>query len=105
MTRIIQVLDPKDLAENDVVTFDFSGMTEVGETLDSTPSVVCEVYTGTDPSPSSVLSGLPQVAGLTVLQKITGGVLGAQYHLRCVSTFSPTNRILALACVIPVIRL
>ena len=63
MPRIVKTLDTKDPSEGDVITFDFSLSMPTGSSIVGTPAVICEVAFGTDPSPSSVLSGVPSVSG------------------------------------------
>ena len=71
----------KDPAEIITVTFDFSALA----TAVSNPVISCTVFGSVaDPSASAMLSGSPQISGTSVLQRITGGISGATYKLRCV---------------------
>ena len=103
MTRQSTRLDPKDIGDTDVVTFDFTAMLNTGESLALAP-ITSEVYAGTDASPASLLSGAPQIQGLMVLQTITAGVVGVEYLLRCSATTS-AGRVLVQSALINVIRI
>ena len=67
--------------------FDFISALAVGETL-VTATVVATVYSGVDPAPAAILSGAPTISGTTVLQSVTGGVVGCIYGLTCTVTTS-----------------
>lgn len=62
-------------------------MLGAGETI-STQSVAASVYSGTDASPSSIISGSASASGAVVSQKITAGVVGVLYELACTITTS-----------------
>lgn len=81
------ILDPKLLGETKTETFDFTSSLAIGETI-STQSVVASTYSGTDASPSSIISGSASSSGAIVSQKVTGGVLGVMYELLCTITTS-----------------
>lgn len=71
-------------------SFDFSDELAVGETI-ATQVVTATVYSGTDASPSSLISGAASASGAVVSQKITTvgvGVLGTIYELLCSITTS-----------------
>ena len=71
----------KDPSEIITVTFDFSALA----TAASNPVITCVVFGSiADPSASAMLTGSPQVNGTSILQRISGGVSGATYKLRCV---------------------
>lgn len=108
------VLDPLDVAEDDVITFDFSSKAAAGETsITSIVELSCGVYDGIDPAPANLLYGASQTTGMQVLQGIVGalafantpgGLQDVQYHIRCVAKMnSGHNR--TLACLLPVVRL
>lgn len=80
-------LAPKLVGETKAYTFDFSSQLGVGVTL-SSPTVTATVYSGTDSSPSSIVSGSASAAGAVVTQKITAGTLGVIYELLCQVTTS-----------------
>lgn len=74
-------------------TFDFSGLLAVGETI-STQSVAAGVYSGTDATPSAIISGAASASGAVVTQKITGGTVGVIYELTCTITTSTGETLL-----------
>lgn len=80
-------LPSKYAAETKLYAFDFSSLLAVGETL-STASVAASVYSGTDASPSSLISGSASIASAIVSQKITAGTAGVIYELACTVTTS-----------------
>jgi hypothetical protein len=75
----IQEFGPIEVGEIKAVRFDFS--TETAAVL-SAPTVSVTVLSGTDPSPSSVLSGPATIVGLEIVQKITALVGGVTYRIR-----------------------
>lgn len=85
-------LSPKDPQEVITVTFDFSAL---AASVSSPTVTVSRVAGNADASPSSMLSGSPQVSGAQVLQKITGGINGTTYDLKCLATL-PDGSIEAL---------
>jgi hypothetical protein len=46
------------------------------------------VFSGTDASPSAIVSGSTTISGTTVTQKITAGVTGVIYDVLCTVTTS-----------------
>lgn len=75
----------KDPDESVIVEFDFEGE------LDSVASAVVEATVhsgGSDPDPSGILYGSPQIVGDKVFQRIIGGISGVTYGLRCEGTSS-----------------
>jgi hypothetical protein len=79
---------PNKLAsEVKTVTFDFTSMLAAGETI-STQSCTATVYSGTDASPSAIISGSATASGAVASQKITGGTVGVIYSLACSITTS-----------------
>lgn len=72
--------EPKHPDEILMLGFDFAHLaTEV-----SAPLVSAERYDGTaDESPGALLVGAPTVAGTVVTQKVSGGLHGCTYLLRC----------------------
>lgn len=83
----------KLLGETLTIKFDVDSRLEVGETL---ATAVCgvEVFSGTDASPSSMLSGTASISGAVVSQKITGGTSGVVYTLTCAVRTSLNNILL-----------
>tara|TARA_R110000868_G_scaffold233900_1_gene487609 strand:+ start:76 stop:384 length:309 start_codon:yes stop_codon:yes gene_type:complete len=76
------------------LTFNFISRCAAAETI-SSASVVATVYSGTDTSPQSIVSGSPTISGQTVTQKITAGTEGVTYYLLCSATTS-TSQVLQL---------
>lgn len=73
----------KSPEESVVVQFDFSSE------LPSVTSAVVSVQihgVGADPALSSFIQLAPQIVGASVLQRISGGVLGVRYRIQCIAT-------------------
>ncbi len=83
----------KYLGETVKVTFDFTSMLASGETI-STQVVVATVYSGTDATPSNIISGSASASGAVVTQAITGGTLGVTYELKCTITTSASQTLI-----------
>ena len=81
---------PKLVGATRTVAFEFLGELAVGETI-STAAVTAVVYSGTDASPSSLISGSASTSGTQVSQKLTGGTEGVIYKLTCTITTSASN--------------
>lgn len=88
MSRV--TLEPKYAFEVKKQVFDFASALAVGETI-STQTVTATVYSGTDSSPSSIISGSASASGTKVTQAITGGVVGVVYYLTCSITTSASQ--------------
>lgn len=84
------ILEAKYLAETKKYEFDFASMLAVGETI-STQTCTATVYSGTDASPSSIISGSATASGTVVTQAITAGVLGVIYEITCTITTSASQ--------------
>ena len=82
-----QQLDPKIAGSTVTEVFDFTSDLAVGETI-STQTVAASVYSGTDASPSALLSGSATSSGAKVSQKVTAGTVGVMYELLCTITTS-----------------
>jgi hypothetical protein len=82
-----RLIGPKDPAENEVVTFDFTNKMR-GEAVAGIVAVTIAVKDGIDASPNAILSGAPTVSGFKVLQAVVGGIDGVNYYLRCQITTS-----------------
>jgi hypothetical protein len=67
--------------------FSFAIDLAIGETL-GTASVTAAVYSGTDASPSAIISGSASISGGEVTQIIENGVEGVVYILVCLVTTS-----------------
>jgi hypothetical protein len=83
----LTILDQKSPEATIVAGFNFTSQLLNGQTI-SSATVTATVWTGTDPSPSAILSGVASVSGLIVNQSITAGVAGNVYKLRCAATAS-----------------
>lgn len=81
------VFGGKLLGETKNLVFDFLSQIALGETI-SSASVTATVYSGTDATPSSLISGSASISGSQVTQKVTGGVLGVTYNLTCTAITS-----------------
>ena len=66
----------------------------------SAPVVEIEVLAGTDASPAAVLLGSPVIIGTDVLQRLSGGLNGVDYALRCLA-YVGTDRYL-IDAILPV---
>jgi len=79
------IFAPKNALETVDLSFDFSGMLEIGETLAS-GAVTAEVFAGEDASPSSLIDGAAVLDGTIVTQSVTAGISGVVYVLNCAVT-------------------
>lgn len=96
MTQSRTEFQPKLLGASVNLQFDFASMLESGETI-STQSVACTVYSGTDASPSSMISGSATASGSIVTQLVIGGTLGVIYQLACTITTSESQTLVMTA--------
>ena len=81
------VLQPKKPGESQTITFDFISRLAASETI-STKVVTCVTWSGTDASPSSMISGAASSSGSIVSQLVIAGVAGVTYYLLCSITTS-----------------
>lgn len=97
-----QPFGTKYLSESKKLAFDFTSDLAVGETI-STAVVTCATYSGTDASPSSMISGAAAIATPQVTQLVVSGVESAIYLLSCAVTTSAgqTLKRTGLLAVIP----
>ena len=79
------ILETKHSGETKTYSFSFISLLAAAETI-STASVAATVYSGTDASPSAIVSGSSTISGQTVTQSITAGVVGVTYLLACTIT-------------------
>lgn len=98
----MEQLGVKDPEETVILTFDFSKALDSGETIQSAVTSAL-VQTGTDPTPGNLISGAASFSNQDgkVLQKVTGGVAGVTYAVRCKATTS-SDKVLVLAATLPV---
>jgi hypothetical protein len=88
MSKII--FEGKLVGETVAEIFDFTSRLSPTETI-STAIVTASVYSGTDASPSAIISGSTTISEQKVTQRITAGVLGVTYKLLCTITTSRTQ--------------
>lgn len=88
MTRVI--LPPKKAGSNVKFEIDFAGRIPLGVTI-SSATVTAAVHSGTDGSPSAIVSGAATVSGTKVTQRIIGGVAGTIYDLTWTATLSDSQ--------------
>jgi hypothetical protein len=84
----------KDATASRVFSFNFQDQLAVGETI-SSATVAATVYSGTDASPSSIISGAASISGATVSQVITAGTAGVTYVLTCTAVTSTSHTIVS----------
>lgn len=87
----------KDPAESIVLEFDFSS--ELGS-VDSATVAVTVHGDGVDPSALSMIDGAVQISGASVYQRISNGVAGVNYKLKCLAVSG--SDIIARSDVMPV---
>lgn len=103
--RIPTELSQKDVAERDVITFDFTLSKSALSTSIVSNVMTIEYSSGTqDPTPETVLDGSSQISGFLVLQAVHAGVIGSKYLIRCVATFNDST-VRTLAGFLPIIRI
>ncbi len=99
MSRV--VLQSKLAGDIQNATFDFTSSLAATETI-STQVCTASVYSGSDPSPGSLIAGAATASGNIVTQKILGGVVGVIYEISCKITTS-TGQTLQLVGYLPVL--
>jgi hypothetical protein len=101
MSRVTQ--QPKLVGETRTYYFDFTSLLGSLETI-STVTCAASVYSGTDASPSSIISGAASGTGTQIAQQnITGGVVGTIYEVKCTVSTS-LFQTLVMTCFLPVIQ-
>ena len=76
--------------ESELFTFDYSPVLGAGENILSATCSV-QVMSGTDSSPSSILTGSPFISGSLVSQRISNGVSEVTYRITMTATTDKTN--------------
>jgi len=76
--------------ESELFSFDFNPVLGVGETI-STANCTAITLQGTDPTPSTILSGSPVVSLGKATKRVTGGVADNTYRLIMTCTTSAGN--------------
>jgi len=84
------IFDVKDSATPVSLQFSFALDLAFAESI-STASVTAAVYSGTDSTPSAIISGAAAIAAGEVTQTIIGGVEGVTYLMTCNVTTSLGN--------------
>jgi hypothetical protein len=85
----------KITTESEWFTFDFTSVLLTGETV-TTATCVATVLTGTDASPSAIVSGTPVTVGSKVSQRIIGGLDQVTYRLAMTIVTSGGNTYVAV---------
>ena len=94
---IIQCFTTKRTGETLNLSVDFVNLLGSSETLSSATTWVATVKSGTDASPSSIISGSAAVSGSLTTQKITAGTDGVVYYLEAAAVTSDAQT-LELLC-------
>lgn len=88
----------KDTGEIVTLSFDFANLTAAP----ITPTCTISHHGGApDATPSTVLSGSPTISGTKLLQRVTGGVTGADYVLRA-QVYTASGDRYILAAILPI---
>jgi hypothetical protein len=95
------MLNGKYQGETRAEVFDFASRLSLGETI-SSASTVATTYSGTDASPSGIISGSASISGSKVTQVVTAGTLGVTYLLVCTANTS-AGQVLQIAAFLPVV--
>jgi hypothetical protein len=90
------VLPTKVVSASPVILFDASSMMQAGEVV-TAAGVVATNFSGSDPSPGSIIMGVATVATNVISQQVTGGVAGNIYLLRVTINTNQSNTYLMLA--------
>lgn len=86
----------KRVDEDLKLTFDFANDLGSSETI-STAAVTASVWSGTDGSPSAIVSGAAAISGTRVTQLIVDGVTGVTYLLQYAITTDQAQKIHGMA--------
>ena len=70
---------PKRTGEAVTLVFDFADQLPAGVTIASAEATTVITQRGTDAAPEALIVGAPAVSGAEVLQRVTGGAIGADY--------------------------
>jgi len=85
MSISLNTIDPARFSAKEpgeIITLAFDFVEVVGSQALSAPQVTISVVSGTDGSPSSMLSGSAVALGSKVTQRVIGGLAGVTYKLR-----------------------
>ena len=92
MPLIVDSFDPKRVDEDWVVTFKFGRRLASGEAI-STATCTATVVSGTDATPSNIISGSTTITGALVTQLIVDGVDGVTYQIQCNANTSKSQKL------------
>ena len=95
----MMVFPDKDPEETITVTFDFSA---VAATIASATVAALAAQGLDDPAAAAMLSGQASIAGPLVIQRVTGGLSGTTYILRCVAN-DADGEVHVLSAALPVV--
>ena len=100
-----QYFDQKDPSESVVLTFEFATNLATGETLTGSPTVSVALVSGTDPTPSAILTGVNglDATSTEALIGVHAGVNGCAYDVKVVCATSNAQKVLALSGILPVV--
>lgn len=84
------IFDPKYTGETKTYQFDFTSDLAPFEAI-LIQTVTASVFSGTDATPSAIISGAASATRTIVSQNITGGILGVIYELLCTATTSSSQ--------------
>lgn len=87
-----------DFQESVVVSFNFA---KVAESISLVMNPTAKLVRGKDTTPSAVLVGNAEISGTSVLQRVKGNGLKADYSLRC-TVMDESGDTLVLAAILPV---
>ena len=89
--QLLQGLEPKRTGETINYAVDFANVLASGVTLSTAANWVATVKSGTDASPSSIVSGSASISGTKSVQAITAGTDGVVYYLKVSVTTSDSQ--------------
>lgn len=97
-------VDPIDPDEKLVLTFDYTGGLDSGETLTGTITTTVAMALGSDATPTSVLNGVASFDGTSkkVLMPVKGGLIDRDYAIKVVSGTTNALKVLALVAHLPI---
>lgn len=80
----------KYTTESELINFNFTPVLLTGETI-SSAALSVTVRTGTDATPSAILSGSASISGGYVVQRVIAGTDNVTYRITCTATTSSSN--------------
>lgn len=85
-----QIIADKLQVEQLTLEFDMLSRLKIGETV-ATAACSATVWSGTDATPSTIISGLPTISNNIVSQKVVAGLPGVIYQISCAVRTSSNN--------------